>query len=41
VYGTIKFGLYYSAKDLLAELRPQLADSNMVNLACAIFAGEK
>lgn len=39
VYGTIKFGLYFSAKDLVAELHPQLADSNAVNLFCAIFAG--
>jgi len=39
VYGTIKFGLYYTAKDAYFSFYPSRDESNMVNLICAIFAG--
>ena len=38
VYGTIKFGLYYSAKESLSTI-VEREECPMVNLACAIFAG--
>lgn len=37
VYGTIKFGLYYSAKEVLATSSKQ--ESSLTNLGCAVFAG--
>ena len=40
VYGTIKFGLYYSAKEALSPSsinKPK--ESCLLNLACAVFAG--
>eukprot|EP00092_Neocalanus_flemingeri_P070470 GFUD01086509.1.p1 GENE.GFUD01086509.1~~GFUD01086509.1.p1 ORF type:complete len:296 (+),score=91.06 GFUD01086509.1:154-1041(+) len=39
VYGTIKFGLYYSAKELLAKRSGHKQESGLVNLGCAVFAG--
>eukprot|EP00088_Acartia_fossae_P068158 TRINITY_DN8588_c0_g1_i1.p1 TRINITY_DN8588_c0_g1~~TRINITY_DN8588_c0_g1_i1.p1 ORF type:complete len:297 (-),score=23.98 TRINITY_DN8588_c0_g1_i1:318-1208(-) len=39
VYGTIKYGLYYSAKDVFFSLNPKKRESNLVNLCCAVFAG--
>jgi len=39
VYGTIKYGLYYSAKDAYFSLNPKKRESNLVNLLCAVFAG--
>ncbi|XP_023332871.1 kidney mitochondrial carrier protein 1 [Eurytemora carolleeae] len=39
VYGTIKFGLYYSAKDLYFSINPSKPESNVLNLFCAVFAG--
>jgi len=39
VYGTIKFGMYYTAKDVYFALYPNNPESNIVNLCCAIFAG--
>jgi len=45
VYGTIKFGLYYSAKELLAKRFEQRnssvtkQESGLINLGCAVFAG--
>jgi len=38
VYGTIKFGLYYSAKETLSSVT-ETKESPVVNLTCAIFAG--
>ena len=38
VYGTIKFGLYYSAKETLSTV-VEKKESAIVNLTCAIFAG--
>jgi len=38
VYGTIKFGLYYSAKETLSTI-VEKKESAIVNLTCAIFAG--
>ena len=38
VYGTIKFGLYYSAKETLSSV-VEKKESAIVNLMCAIFAG--
>merc|ERR1719445_901320 len=38
VYGTIKFGLYYSAKETLSSV-VEKKESAIVNLTCAIFAG--
>merc|ERR1719494_1152258 len=40
VYGTIKFGLYYSSKDVAKRLvkQPQ-KESTLVNLCCAVVAG--
>jgi len=40
-YGTIKFGLYYSSKDVvMRRLRKnKLKESSLVNLCCAMFAG--
>ena len=38
VYGTIKFGLYYSAKETLSNI-VEKEECPVVNLACAIFAG--
>ena len=38
VYGTIKFGLYYSAKESLSTI-VEKKESAIVNLTCAIFAG--
>ena len=40
VYGTIKFGLYYTAKDVYFSFNPSRNESNLANLFCAIFAGE-
>ena len=40
VYGTIKFGLYYSAKETLSSVT-ETKESPVVNLTCAIFAGRK
>jgi len=37
VYGTIKFGLYYSAKEVVARLLE--AEYSILNLGCAVFAG--
>lgn len=41
VYGTIKFGLYYSSKDLAMRLvkQPQHKESGLINLCCAVLAG--
>jgi len=39
VYGTIKFGLYYTAKDVYFSFNPSRNESNLANLFCAIFAG--
>jgi len=39
VYGTIKYGLYYSAKDVYFSINPKKRESNFVNLCCAVFAG--
>lgn len=41
VYGTVKFGLYYSSKDLAMRLvkQPQQRESTLVNLCCAVVAG--
>ena len=40
VYGTIKFGLYYSSKDVAKRLvRQPHRESTLVNLCCAIVAG--
>lgn len=41
VYGTIKFGLYYSSKDLAKRLvkQPHHRESMLVNLCCAAVAG--
>jgi len=40
VYGTIKFGLYYSSKDLAMRLmnQPQQTENSFVNLCCAVVA---
>ena len=38
VYGTIKFGLYYSAKETVSTILEK-EECPVVNLACAIFAG--
>jgi len=38
VYGTIKFGLYYSSKDVAKRLVRQ-KESTLVNLCCAVVAG--
>ena len=40
MYGTIKFGVYYTAKDVYFTLNPNNPESNLVNLCCAIFAGQ-
>ena len=40
VYGTIKFGLYYSSKDVAKRLvRQPQKESTLVNLCCAVVAG--
>lgn len=39
VYGTIKFGLYYSAKETISPSLNRQGESWLVNLTCAIFAG--
>lgn len=39
VYGTIKFGLYYSIKEVLSKQSKKSKESNLTNLACAVFAG--
>ena len=39
VYGTIKFGLYYSAKEVLASRNAAKKESGLTNLGCAVFAG--
>lgn len=39
VYGTIKYGLYYSVKDLLSDVFNLQRESHLLNLGCAIFAG--
>jgi len=40
VYGTIKFGLYYSSKDVAKRLvRHPQKESTLVNLCCAVVAG--
>merc|ERR1719348_1209885 len=39
VYGTIKFGLYYSAKETLSPSSSRQSESCLLNLACAVFAG--
>ena len=42
VYGTIKFGLYYSAKEALSPSSSSSSkpkESCLLNLACAVFAG--
>ena len=40
VYGTIKFGLYYSSKDVAKRLvRQPQKESSLVNLCCAVVAG--
>jgi len=40
-YGTIKFGLYYSTKDVARRvlLNNRKKESTLVNLCCAVFAG--
>jgi len=41
VYGTIKFGLYYSSKDMMKRILQtnKQKESTFVNLCCAVFAG--
>ena len=39
MYGTIKFGLYYSAKETLSPSVSRQNESMLLNLVCAIFAG--
>lgn len=40
VYGTIKFGSYYSLKEVIANLYPDRVEESLwVNVSCAAFAG--
>ena len=39
VYGTIKFGLYYSAKETLSPSDHRDKESCLLNFTCAVFAG--
>jgi len=39
VYGTIKYGLYDTAKVLYLSVNPKSKDSNLMNIFCAVIAG--
>ena len=39
IYGTLKYGLYYSTKDVLMVKWTRGKETGWLNILCAIFAG--